>query len=211
MRTLIVGANRLGRALAHELLADGHDVRVLDADEHVLARLPTALERRSLHGPPLDRDTLAGAMAGCDGLAAVTDDDAVNAVVALAARRELAAPIAVAVIGNPARAEALGGLGVHIRCPTMRTARDVHACLARSAAEEELVLGRNAGVYRVELPARMCGRSLADLGRAGALVPVAVERSGRIQLAEPGIVLQEGDVLHAASTQPNLITDLLEP
>jgi trk system potassium uptake protein TrkA len=211
MRTLIVGANRLGRALAHELLADGHDVRVLDADDQVLARLPAALASRSLHGPALDRDTLAGALAGCDGLAAVTDDDALNAVVALAARRELAVPTAVAVIGNPARADALAGLGVHVRCPTSRTARDVHACLARSAAEEELVLGRNAGVYRVELPARLRGRPLADLGRPGELVPLAVERGGGVQLATPDLVVEEGDVLHAAATRRNLITDLLEP
>jgi trk system potassium uptake protein TrkA len=211
MRTLIVGANRLGRALAHELLADGHDVRVLDADDHALARLPAALERRSLHGPPLDRDTLAGALAGCDGLAAVTGDDALNAIVALAGRRELGVPIAVAVVGNPARAEALAGLGVHVRCPTSRTAGDLHACLARSAAEEELLLGREAGVFRVELPARMRGRRLADLARPGELLPVALERSGRARLAVPDLVVEEGDVLHAAASRRDLITDLLEP
>ncbi len=211
MRTLIVGANRLGRALAHDLLADGHEVRVLDADEQALARLPAALERRTLHGPPLDRDTLTGALAGCDGLAAVTDDDAVNAVVALAGRRELGVPTVVAVIGNQARAEALAGLGVHVRCPTSRTARDVHACLARSAAEEELLLGPNAGVYRVELPARLRGRPLADLARPGELLPVAVERGGRARLATPDLVVEEGDVLHAAASRRNLIIDLLEP
>jgi trk system potassium uptake protein TrkA len=211
MRALIVGANRVGRALAHELVLDGHDVRLLDPDPALLARLGPVLEARSLHGSPLDRGTLAGALAGCDGLAAVTDDDALNAVIAIAARRELRVPTAVAVIGNAARAEALAGLGIDIRCPTTRTARDVRTALARSAAEEELVLGRDASVYRVELPARMTGRTLGELDRPGELVPLAIERAGRVLLAMPSIVIQDRDVLHAAASRPDLVTDLTHP
>jgi len=211
MRTLIIGAGRLGRALAHELLAAGTDVRVLDRDEELLARLPPALEGRTLHGSPLERGTLAGALAGCDGLAAVTADDALNVVVALTARRELGVPIAVAVIGNPARAGALTGLGVHIHCPTVRTARDLHAALVRSAVEQELDLGTDAGVYRVELPARMSGRSVAELGRRGELVPVAVERGGRVLLAAPDLLIEDGDVLHAAASRHDLVSDLTHP
>ena len=211
MRALIVGADRLGRAVAHELLAAGHDVRVLDRDEDRLSRLPPALEGRSLHGSPLDQDVLEGALAGCDGLAAVTADDALNAVVALAARRELGVPIAVAVIGNPARAEALGGLGVQVHCPTARTARELHSTLTRSTVEQELELGRDGGIYRVEPAARVTGRELGELYRSGELQVVAVERAGRVLLADPSLRVEAGDALHVAAARHDLVSDLAHP
>lgn len=211
MRTLIVGAERLGRVLAHELLAAGHDVRLLGREEDQPRSAPSPLEALTRRGSPLDRETLAAALAGCDALAAVTSDDAVNAVVALAARRALNVPTVVAVIANPARAAALAGLGIHVHSPTARTARDVHAALARSSVEQELVLGADAGMYRVELPARMGGRALDELERSGELVPVALERGGRLLLSRAGLLIEEGDVLHAAASRHDLVSELIHP
>jgi trk system potassium uptake protein TrkA len=211
MRTLIVGAGRLGRALAEELLAAGHDVRLLDREAPRIAHLSQALRDRSVQASPLERDALADALAGCDGVAAATGDDALNAVVALAARRELGVPVAVAVIGNSARAEALSGLGIHVHCPTTRTARALHEALARSELERELDLGPGAAVYRADLPERLAGRALRELGHTGALVPVAVRRGGRVLLADPDLTLEPGDVLHVAAADPTIVADLMHP
>jgi trk system potassium uptake protein TrkA len=209
MRVLIVGAGRLGRVLAADLLHDGHDVRILDPGRERLARLPATFEDRALHGSPLDRGTLAGALAGRDALAAVTPEDALNAVVALAARRELRVPLAVAVIGNPARAEALAGLGVHIICPTTRTAREIHLTLARSGVESELLIGAEIGIYRAELPARLSGRRLRELERPGELLPIAVERDGRVLIALPELTVAGGDVLHVAAARRDDVVELM--
>ena len=211
MRTLIVGAGRLGRTLAADLLRAGHDVRILDGSRTRLARLPAALAGRAIHGSALERAVIEGAVAGCDALVAVTDDDALNAVVGLAGRRELHVPTAVAVIANPARAEALAGAGIHVVCPTARTAHELQLTLVRSGIESELELAGETAVYRAELPARLGGRTLAELERGGELVPVAVERDGRVLLAAPDLVLHEGDVLHVAATHRDLVSDLTRP
>ncbi len=211
MRTLVIGADRLGRTLARELLQAGDDVRILDASGERLARLPAELEGRSLHGSPLERETLFGALGGCDALAAVTRDDALNIVVALAARRELAVPLVVAVVGNPARAEALQGLGAQIVCPTTRTAREVQRTLERSEIESELDLGSDAAVFRAELPVRLAGRSLAELARPGVIVPLALERDGRILLAAPELRAEAGDILYAAASARDVVTELVRP
>lgn len=211
MRALIIGAERLGQTLAHDLLAAGHDVRVLDASAERLRRLPEALDGRTLHGSPMQRETLAGALAGCDAVAATSSDDALNLVVALAARRELRVPTALAVIGNPARAHAFSGLGVHVVCPTSRTARELQHTLVRSGVESELDLGGDAGVYRAELPGRLAGRTLAELQRPSELVPLAIERGGRTLLADPELAVQEGDVMHVAAAHRDLVTDLNRP
>jgi trk system potassium uptake protein len=174
MHILIVGATQLGRVLASELLHGGHDVRVLDVHAEELRRLPHDFEGRTVHGSPLDRAVLAGASDGCDAVACVTGDDNLNAVVAVAARRELRVPLTVAVVANPRRAEALTGLGAQIVCPTTGTAHRLHMALVRTAIETELDLGGDAGVYRVDVPARLAGRALTELDRGGEIVAVAV-------------------------------------
>jgi trk system potassium uptake protein TrkA len=209
MRVLIVGAARLGRRLAADLLHDGHDVRILEADPDRLEVLPEALTGRALHGSPLDRETLAGALAGCDALAATTDHDALNAVVALAARSELHVPLAVALVANPARAEALAGLGIHAICPTIGTAREMHLTIVRSGVESELLLDGDAGIYRAEIPARLSGRAVRDVEQPGQVLAIAIERSGRVLLAVPDLVLTEGDVLHVAAVHRDDVAGLV--
>jgi trk system potassium uptake protein len=209
MHILIVGATQLGRVLASELLHGGHDVRVLDVHAEELRRLPHDFEGRTVHGSPLDRAVLAGASDGCDAVACVTGDDNLNAVVAVAARRELRVPLTVAVVANPRRAEALTGLGAQIVCPTTGTAHRLHMALVRTAIETELDLGGDAGVYRVDVPARLAGRALTELDRGGEIVAVAVERGARTLLASPHLTLEEGDVLHLAARDVNLIRELV--
>lgn len=209
MRVLIVGAERLGRVLARDLLGAGHVVRVLDPDRSRLDRLPAGAD--TVQGAALDRDVLQPAAKGCDAVAAVTAEDAVNAVVAVAARREFHIPLAVAAVGDPDRASALHGLGVHVLCPTVQAARGLHLTLVRSDVEQELELGADASVFRAELPARFEGRRLGELERPGRLVPVAIERHGHVILADSGLELHAGDVLHAAATRRDTITDLARP
>ena len=211
MRTLIVGAGRLGRSLAQDLVRAGHEVRLLDSSQMRLARLPATFQAPTIEGSPLDRDVLAAAIAGCDAFAAVTEDDALNAVVALAARREFRVPTAVAVIGNRGRAEALAGAGIRIVCPTARTAHELQLTLMRTGVESELELAGETAVYRVDLPARLSGRRLEELERRGELLPVAVERHGRVLLATPDLELGDGDVLHVAAAHHDLVTDLTHP
>lgn len=208
MRALIVGAGRLGRQLAGDLLHDGHEVRILDAEQDRLAVLPERLRARAVHGSALRHGTLAGALGGCDALVAASDRDAFNAVVALGARRELHVPLAVAVIRRPATAEALSGLGAHVLCPTTHTARELHLTLVRSGAETELLLGGEAGIHRVDVPPRLAGRTVRELERPGELLAIAVERHGRVLLAVPDLVVAPGDVLHVAAVHPEHVADL---
>ena len=72
MRFLVVGAGRLGRALAHDLLLGGHEVRVLDDTQERLSRLPADLGEHAVHGSALEHETLSRALGDCDGIAAAT-------------------------------------------------------------------------------------------------------------------------------------------
>jgi Trk K+ transport system NAD-binding subunit len=120
-------------------------------------------------------------------------------------------PTAVAVVGNRARAEALAGSGMRIVCPTARTAHELQLTLMRTGIESELELAGETAFYRVDLPARLSGRRLEELERRGELLPVAVERRGRVLLATPDLELGDGDVLHVAASHHDLVTDLTHP
>ena len=211
MRVLIVGADRLGRALATELLRSGHDVRVLDARRELLGRLPHDFEGRMVHGSPLEQSTLSGAADGCDAVGCVTADDNLNAVVALAARRELRVPLALAVVSNPARADALSGLGATVVCPTTRTAHALHLALIRSGVDTDVILGADLGIYRVEIAPRLAGRSIRELGPMEVLFAVAVVRGPQVLLAVPNLRLETGDVLHVAATRRDRASELARP
>jgi trk system potassium uptake protein len=206
---VIMGAERLGRTLGFDLLHAGHEVRLLERRADLLAALPPDFEGRAIHGSPLHRPTLADAVAGCDGLAAVSSDDCLNAVVALAARHEFHVPSAIAVIGNPRRAEALTGRGAYVICPTTRTARDLRLALDRSGVESELLLGEELAVYRTETPSRLEGRTLAEIERPGELVPLAVERAGRVLMAAPDLTVAYGDVLHVLARAREDVADMV--
>lgn len=193
MRVLITGTTPLARTLAGDLERDGHDVRTLEGDE------------------ALAEAALTEAVAGRDAIVTAGRDDATNAVVALTARRELQVPLAIAVVSGSARAEALTGMGVRVVCPTTRTVRELHHALARSGIESELLPGGEVGLYRAEVPARLSGRTVAELDRPGRVLPVAVQRGGRVVLAAPGVALAHGDVLHVAALRRDDVDDLVGP
>ncbi len=211
MRVVILGAERLGRVLALGLLEAGHEVRILEQRGDLLAGFPRESGARLISGSPLHHATLSDALAGSDAVAAVSSDDCLNAVVALAARREFRVPAAIAVIGNPRRAEALAGSGAYVICPTARTARDIRLALDRSGVESELVLGDELAVYRAEVPPRLDGRTFAELARPGELTPLALERSGRVLMAAPGLAVSYGDVLHVLASSRDHVADMVRP
>ncbi len=126
MFILIVGAGRVGSAVAKRALDDGHQVSVLDED-------PLSLERlnrdqvdswedaggRFTVGTGLELDALIEAgIEEADAFIASTDGDNTNLVVAQIARKRFEIRKVVARILDPGRAAWYGQQGMHTVCPT---------------------------------------------------------------------------------------------
>jgi len=101
MRIAIAGAGNVGRAIARELLENGHHVLLIDRDPKALKMdsVPTAewlladaCEIASLDHAKLD---------GCQVLVAATGDDKVNLVCSLLAKTEYGVPRVVARVNHP--------------------------------------------------------------------------------------------------------------
>lgn len=126
MFVLIVGAGRVGSAVAKRALTDGHTVSVLDEDPLSHERL-NEMESRSWEdsggrftvGTALEVDALIEAgIEQADVFIASTDGDNTNLVVAQVAQRRFEVPKVLCRVLDPGRAAWYTQQGLHTISPT---------------------------------------------------------------------------------------------
>jgi trk system potassium uptake protein TrkA len=123
---LIVGAGRVGSAVARKMLAGGHEVSVLDEDPLSHERLDAGQETtwedaggRFTVGHGLEIDALREAgIEECDVFIAATDGDNTNLTISQIAGRQYEVPRVLCRVMDPARAEWYAEQGIRTICPT---------------------------------------------------------------------------------------------
>jgi trk system potassium uptake protein TrkA len=123
---LIVGAGRVGSAVAKRALAEGHDVSVLDSDPLSHERLDkdqsTTWEDsggRFTVATALEVDGLIEAgIEEADVFIAATRGDNTNLVISQIAQRRFKVPRVVVRVADPGRAAWYAEQGLHTICPT---------------------------------------------------------------------------------------------
>jgi trk system potassium uptake protein TrkA len=126
MFIVIVGAGRVGSAVAKRALEQGHEVSVLDTDPLSHERLDkdqsTTWEDaggRFTVGAALEIDGLVEAgIEEADVFMAATRGDNTNLVIAQLAQRRINVPRVVVRVADPARAAWFAEQGMHTICPT---------------------------------------------------------------------------------------------
>ena len=101
MNIIIIGGGRIGITLVSSLVAEGHDVTVLDTDPDVISEITNIYDVMGVCGNGADSDILAEANAkDADIVAAVTNSDELNMLSCFMAKR-MGAKNTVARIRNP--------------------------------------------------------------------------------------------------------------
>jgi trk system potassium uptake protein TrkA len=126
MFVLIVGCGRVGSAIAKSMLAEGHEVSVLDEDPEAIALLNQGQERswedrggRFTVGTALEIDALLEAgVEEADAFVASTDGDNTNLVIAQIAKRRFEVERVVVRVLDPHRARWYSEQGLQTVCPT---------------------------------------------------------------------------------------------
>ncbi|HXE44253.1 MAG TPA: TrkA family potassium uptake protein [Conexibacter sp.] len=126
MFILVVGAGRVGSAVAKRALEAGHEVSVLDEDplshEQLDKDLPESWEDaggRFTVGTALEVDALVEAgIEQAEVFIASTNGDNTNLVIAQIAQRRFDVPRVVVRVLDPARAAWYAEQGLHTICPT---------------------------------------------------------------------------------------------
>ena len=198
MHVIVVGCGRVGSELAINLDEEGHSVAVIDKNRNAFRRLPERWSGRAVHGFGFDRDHLEQAgVKEAGALAAVTSGDNSNILTARIARETFQIPYVVARIYDPRRAVIYQKLGI----PTVATVTWTTEQVTRRLFPEKSHMdwtdaGGQLSLIEVDLPPAWAGQKLGQLTEDGSYRLMAVTRGGAAQMAEPGLVGQEGDVLH---------------
>lgn len=197
MHAVVVGCGRVGSSVAAALEDQGHTVAVIDKDRRAFGRLPQGFSGRRITGLGFDRDRLAEAgIEEAAALAAVTNGDNSNIVVARVARETYQIERVVARIYDPRRAAIYERLGI----PTIATVHwSTERVLRRMLPDRPAVewTDPTTRVHLVErvVPPGLAGKRCADIEVGGRIRVVVYGRLGAARVAESEALLQEGDVL----------------
>ncbi len=171
MRYLIVGCGRVGSTLAKLLVADKHDVVVVDENPAAFKRLGNRFAGQVEVGTGIDYDVLKRAGAErADGFVAVTDGDNRNVMAALIAQKMFRIPKIVARIYDPPRGQLYRELGIETFSPTTIGAQIIRDRLQDVAVRvgalvrlrQALVAGRDRDAHAGGQAGRATSRSTAS-------------------------------------------------
>jgi trk system potassium uptake protein len=119
MRAIIMGCGRVGAGLATRLVAEGHEVTVLDTDAFAFRRLLADFEGRRLVGSGTeDRMLTEAGIESADLFVAVASGDNRNILASQKAKEIYGVKVVVTRVKDPLRAELFAGLGLRTFSPT---------------------------------------------------------------------------------------------
>jgi trk system potassium uptake protein TrkA len=200
MRVAIAGAGAVGRSIAAELVANEHQVMLIERLEgqyepHTVEQaewvLADACELSSLEDAGLQL---------CDVVIAATGDDKVNLVVSLLAKTVFAVRRVVARVNDPANewlfTEAWG-VDVAVSTPRMLAAMVEEAVTVGDLVQLLTLRQGQANLVELTLPedTPLAGRPVRDIKLPRDAALVVILRGGRVIVPQPDDPLEPGDEL----------------
>lgn len=115
MYIIIAGGGKVGYYLAKTLVAEGHEVLLIEENKSEVARLKEELGEVVLHGDASEMRTMKEAgMERADVVVAVTGDDGDNLVISQLAKRKFGVPKTISRVNNPKNEELFNRLGIDL-------------------------------------------------------------------------------------------------
>jgi trk system potassium uptake protein TrkA len=218
MRVAIAGAGNVGRSIASELLANGHDVLLIDKDTKAIKAasvpeaewlLADACELSMLEEAALDR---------CNVVIAATGDDKVNLVVSLLAKTEFGVPRVVARVNHPRNEWMFNeswGVDVSVSTPRIMSALVEEAVSVGDLVRLFSFRQGEANLVELTLPvdSPIVGTAVADVAWPVDTSLVSIIRGKHVHSPLPDLPLEAGDELLfvAAPEREKQLEDLLSP
>ena len=200
MRVVVAGAGSVGRSIARELLANDHEVTIID-HQPTSMRVAQVPDAEWLLADACELPTLTEAKVDeCDVIVAATGDDKANLVVSLLAKTEYGVPRTVARVNNPKNEwlfDEAWGVDVAVSTPRLMT-----ALVEEAVSVGELVRlftfqqGQTwMAEFTLEESSPVLGRTVGEVELPGDTVLVAIVRDDRPIAPSPDDQLEAGDHL----------------
>jgi trk system potassium uptake protein TrkA len=198
VHVVVVGCGRVGAGLARTLEESGHSVAVVDRKPKAFERLPDGFSGTTIVGVGFDRDRLiAAGIESAAALAAVTNGDNSNILVARVARETFNVERVIARIYDPRRAKIYERLGVPtIATVEWATERVLQRILPERPNSEWIDPSAKVLLIERPVPSHWAGHKAGELDVLGHARVGSITRLGEGHVAGPDTVLQDGDVIH---------------
>ncbi len=203
MYVIVIGCGRVGAQLASLLSTQGCDVVVIDNNSRAFRRLGGTFNGITIEGVGFDEDVLREAGAEkADALAAVTDLDNTNLMIAEIAKRIFKIPKVVARLYNPEKEASYQQFGIDYVCGTSWVATRIL---------DKIVEGRIS--YFTSRDAELTGFSIADALTGKKVKDIEIPEEVRVAMIKrddsdiipsPDTILLAGDRLVLAIKRKSL-------
>jgi trk system potassium uptake protein TrkA len=212
MRIAIAGAGNVGRAIARELLDNGHQVLLIDRDPKAL-KMESVPDAEWLMADACEITSLDKALlASCQVLVAATGDDKVNLVTSLLAKTEYGVPRVVARIKHPKNEwmfDSAWGVDVAVSTPRIISALVEEAVSVGDVVRLFSFRKGQANLVELTLPdsSSCIGKTVEEISLPVDASLAAIVRDGRVISPTPTDVFSAGDELLfvASATAEGLI------
>ena len=204
MYIIIVGASQIGYNLAKSLIAEGHEVLLLEKERSKYNVLVKELGECIYHGDGCEVDTLKHVGASrAELLIAVTGRDEQNLVSCQLAKILFMVPRAVAEVNDPKNEELFKSLGVDL---TVNTTTHISALIGHRLNIEvlmPLLTFKNLEIVQVEIfeSSPVVHRSLKDLNLPSDTLLIAAIRNGEAVLLRGDSMLLPNDSVIALTSR----------
>jgi len=206
MRIAIAGAGNVGRAIARELLDNGHQVLLIDKEPKAL-KLESVPDAEWLMADACEISSLDKAkLDTCQVLVAATGDDKVNLVASLLGKTEYGVPRVVARINHPKNEwlfDSSWGVDVAVSTPRIIAALVEEAVSVGDVVRLFSFRKGQANLVELTLPdSSMCiGKTVDEIELPENASLAAIVRDGQVIAPTPTDVFSAGDeLLFVAST-----------
>jgi trk system potassium uptake protein TrkA len=200
MKIAIAGAGNAGRAIARELIANGHQVLLIDKNPKSL-KMDSVPNAEWLLADACEISTLDKAGLGqCQVLVAATGDDKANLVASLLAKTEYGVPRVVARVNHPKNEwlfDSSWGVDVAVSTPRIIAALVEEAVSVGDVVRLFSIKSGEANLVEITLPDNsICiGKSVSEIALPKDASLAAIIRDGHVIAPSPHDLFSAGDEL----------------
>jgi trk system potassium uptake protein len=203
MYIILVGGGKIGYHLAKALLAEGHEILVIEKNRDRIEFICGELGSICLLGDGCEASTLAEAgTSRADMLISVTGDDEDNLVSCQVAKHKFKVPRTIARLSNPKNETLFRLLGIDVTVSSTDVIMESIEQEVPTHLLTHLLTIRDRGIELVEIRipdgAKSLGKRIKDLDLPqGSVLALVIRREQKPQMVSQDTTLQAGDQIIA--------------
>ena len=214
MKIIVVGGGKVGTALCRSLVAEKHDVILIEQDEAVLNQITKRYDIIGISGNGANFKILEQAdVSHCDIFISMTEQDEVNMVSAVLAKR-MGAKETIVRVRNPEysnpyfKEKNILGFSLVVN-PELLTARYIANIIdfPNALSVEHFANGRVALMeFKLKEDSNLCQMNISQFRKKfGNIIVCAIERKGDLEIPDGDFTLEAGDKIYVTGNRLDIV------